>query len=46
MVSTQPELPLRCCTSQASVIRIDIDTAMPANASKAKTVMRNPGNQR
>ena len=34
MVSTQPELPVRCCTIQASAIRIDNDNAIPAKASR------------
>ena len=28
MVSTQPELPVRCCTIQATAIRTDSDSAM------------------
>ena len=28
MVSTQPELPVRCCTTQAPVIRTDSETAI------------------
>ena len=34
MVSTQPELPVRCCTSQAIVIRSESDSAIPAKASR------------
>ncbi len=40
MVSTQPELPLRCCTIQAIAIRIDSDTAIPAKAARYPTVMQ------
>jgi hypothetical protein len=42
MVSTQPELPVRCCTIQASAIRIDNDSAIPKRVSRYQTVMRNP----
>ena len=43
IVSTQPELPVRCCTTQAPAIRTESDTAMAASASRYKTVMKNPG---
>ena len=33
MVSTQPELPVRCCTAQAPAISTDRVSAMAANAS-------------
>ena len=33
MVSTQPELPVFCCTTQASAISTDSASAMPASAS-------------
>jgi hypothetical protein len=42
MVSTQPELPVRCCTSQAPAIRADSESAIAASASKYKTVMQSP----
>ena len=42
MVSTQPELPVRCCTSQAPAIRTDSETAIAASASRYKMVMQNP----
>jgi hypothetical protein len=42
IVSTQPELPVRCCTSHAPVIRIDNDTAIAASASRYKIVMKSP----
>jgi len=34
IVSTQPELPVRCCTTQAKVIRIDSDSAIATRASR------------
>jgi hypothetical protein len=34
MVSTQPELPLRCCTAHAPAISTDSATAMAASASR------------
>ena len=43
MVSTQPELPLCCCTTQAKAIRIDSDSAIAMRDSRYKTVIRNPG---
>src|SRR3982075_2709460 len=46
MVSTQPELPVRCCTIQAPAIRIENDTAIAASASRYRIVMQNPGGQR
>src|SRR5260370_9842758 len=42
MVSTQPELPVRCCTRKAPEIRIDSETAMAPSASRYKMVMQNP----
>jgi hypothetical protein len=42
MVATQPELPVRCCTSQAPAIRNDSESAIAASASKYKTVMQSP----
>ena len=45
MVSTQPELPVRCCTIQAPAIRIDSDTAIAASASRYKIVMQKPVNR-
>jgi hypothetical protein len=42
MVSTQPELPVRCCTRKAPAIRSDSETAMAASASRYKMVMQNP----
>src|ERR1700686_3316721 len=49
MVSTQPELPVRCCTIHAAAIRTDRDTAIAARASRYKasgyqTTIRNPAN--
>jgi hypothetical protein len=38
MVSTQPELPVRCRTIQASDMRIESDTAIRASASKATMI--------
>ena len=34
IVSTQPELPVRCCTSQAPAISNESDTAMAASAQR------------
>src|ERR1700730_3843069 len=45
MVSTQPELPMRCCTIQAMAIRTESDSAIPARASRYKTVMQKPVNR-
>ena len=42
MVSTQPELPVRCCTSQAPTVRTDSESAVAASASKYRTVMQSP----
>lgn len=42
MVSTQPELPVHCCTTQAPAIRIASETAMAASAPRYRTVMQNP----
>ena len=42
IVSTQPELPVRCCTSQAPAIRIDMDTAIKTSASRYRIVMESP----
>jgi hypothetical protein len=44
MVSTQPELPVRCCTSQAPAIKTDSESAIAASASKYKywAVMQSP----
>jgi len=44
MVSTHPELPVKCCTLQAMAIRIESASAIAARASRYNTVMRNPGN--
>ena len=44
MVSTQPELPVRCCTIHAPAIRTDSDSAMATSASRYKLAMRNPAN--
>src|ERR1700736_6629532 len=41
MVSTQPELPVRCCTVQAMAIRIESDSAIAASASRCKTIVQN-----
>ena len=38
MVSTQPELPVRCCTIQAPAIRSDSDSAIAASASRYKVI--------
>src|SRR5260370_18059329 len=35
-----PELPVRCCTVQAMAIRIESDSAIPARASRCKTIMQ------
>ena len=40
MVSTQPELPVRCCTTQATAIRIDSDSAIAASAPRYTIVMQ------
>jgi hypothetical protein len=40
MVSTQPELPVRCCTSHAPAIRTDKDSAIAAKASRKKIIMQ------
>jgi hypothetical protein len=40
MVSTQPELPVRCCTIQAPAIMTESDAAMATNASRYKAVMK------
>src|SRR5471032_3395316 len=45
MVSTQPELPVRCCTIQATAIRIESDSAIASRASKYKTTMQKPVNR-
>ena len=42
MVSTQPELPVRCCTTQAPAISAASATAIPASASRYTAVMKNP----
>ena len=42
IVSTQPELPVRCCTSQAPAIRTDSDSAIAAKASRYKIIMQMP----
>src|SRR5437667_11129222 len=47
IVSTQPELPLRCCTTQASAIRTDSDSAMTDSdiaptAPRSKTLLAKP----
>ncbi len=42
MVSTQPELPVRCCTSQAPAIRTDSATAIAARAPKYEMIMQWP----
>jgi hypothetical protein len=42
MVSTQPELPVRCCTSQAPAIGADSDSAIAASASKYKITLQKP----
>src|SRR5579871_2065881 len=34
MVSTQPELPVRCCTTQAPIIKIESEAAMATSAPK------------
>jgi hypothetical protein len=44
-VSTQPELPVRCCTAHAPVIRIDRHSAMTASASRCKMTMQKPANR-
>src|ERR1700738_5019871 len=45
MVSTQPELPVRCCTIQAMAIGTKSDIKNPASASRYKTVMQKPVNR-
>jgi putative hemolysin len=42
MVSTQPELPVRCCTAHASAISTESATAIQVSASRYKMVMQNP----
>ena len=42
MVSTQPELPVRCCTIQAPAIRTDSDSAIAASASRYKQSCKKP----
>jgi hypothetical protein len=39
MVSTQPELPLRCCTTQANAISSASETAIAAAALRYKAVI-------
>jgi hypothetical protein len=34
IVSTQPELPVRCCTTQATAIKAESDSAMAAMAPR------------
>ena len=47
IVSTQPELPVRCCTSQAPAIRIESATAMPPALRDTKLSCKIPvDNQR
>src|SRR5271154_7565092 len=46
MVSTQPELPVRCCTTHAPAIRIESATAIAANAFKYKNIMQMPVRRR
>src|SRR6266700_221545 len=41
MVSTQPELPVRCWTTQANAIRSVSETAIAAAALRYKTVISN-----
>jgi hypothetical protein len=38
IVSTQPELPVRCCTTQAPAIRIESDSAIAASATKYEII--------
>jgi len=38
IVSTQPELPVRCCTTQAPAIRIESDSAIAASATRYETI--------
>ena len=42
-VSTRPELPVRCCTTQAPAISTESDTAIAASVWKYKGAMKNPG---
>jgi hypothetical protein len=42
MVSTQPELPVRCCTSHAPAIRTDSATAIATTASRYERIMQMP----
>src|SRR5262245_56527296 len=42
MVSTQPELPVRCCTAQAPAIRMERETAIRTRAARKVSVMQNP----
>ncbi len=39
MVSTQPEFPVHCCTSQAMAISTESDTAMAISPSRNKAIM-------
>jgi len=43
IVSTQPELPVRCCTTQAPAISTESDAAMATSALRYNAVMKNPG---
>jgi len=42
IVSTQPELPVRCCTIHAPPMRIESESAIAASASRYK-VIESPG---
>src|SRR5436190_24158089 len=42
MVSTQPELPVRCCTRKAPAIRIEREAAIRTRAARQVSVMQIP----
>jgi hypothetical protein len=42
MVSIQPELPVRRLTPHVMAVKIESAKAIPASASRHKTVMQNP----
>ena len=41
MVSTQPELPVRCCTTQAQAIKTQSDSAIASSAQRYTIVIWN-----
>ena len=42
IVSTQPELPVRCCTTQAKAIRTHSDNAIASSAQRYTMVIWKP----